>query len=284
VDALVEELAPKTQAVQDLVTKASSLESGKPYQDKSAVSKGTGDQEPSLRINRETGLPESSASSRYTDPSSLKYLDSIDINTSRQEYINTLRQIGKENLIPFDNQISEVTGIKPSETRIKSVPRMDKKIRRYQGRGLNPREIPNGLGARIEVQENEIYQQLEKVKNGFNVLSVDDYFKNPTEKGYKGINVTVRLPNGMLGEIQIHTAESAKFARDTHLEYVKAQEVEESTQTPVPPVKPPPPSRKNPVPPGCRAFTTAEYSPDSAGTNSGECHRLADYRTRTGEV
>ena len=47
-----------------------------------------------------------------------------------------------------------------------------------------------------------------------------DYFKHPN-KGYRGLHVIVDLPNGLRGEIQIHTPESLSYKLETMKEYEK---------------------------------------------------------------
>ena len=53
------------------------------------------------------------------------------------------------------------------------------------------------------------------------VVSVEDYISNPNAFGYQGININIRTPNGVMGEVQIHTPESIKVQKAIHPIYTK---------------------------------------------------------------
>lgn len=169
---------------------------------------------PSLTRTLEPGG--ASKSIRYTEPSQLYSLDDSFIPTDYTK-VSRLAQVNKS---AFTDDIVRATGLEP-DVRIKKQDSFEGKIERYLISGKDPNTIADNLAGRVVVSEPDIYTNLEKVRSNFDVVEVSDFFKIPTGWGYKGINVKVRLPNGQLAEIQIHTPESLSAATDIHKLYEK---------------------------------------------------------------
>jgi hypothetical protein len=127
-------------------------------------------------------------------------VNSLDINASRTEYINVLRQISEENLDALEDQIIQMTGIDPAYVRTISADEMNKTIGRFQKKGWDPRDIPGVTTARIYVDEGDLNLYFEKIKGEFKV--VKEYPEKPENKGQ--VAVDVRLPSGTIAQIQIY--------------------------------------------------------------------------------
>lgn len=177
-----------------------------------------GTKEPLSNLETVVGKPNASASIRYTSPSSFTNLEAIDHSLSPHEKLSTLRKLSQENMPAFVQELANATGTSV-EGRVKSADSLLGKIERYNLQGKNPSEIADTLAARVITDEGSIKQQIENVAKGFDVQEVTDFFKTPTAFGYRGINIKVKLPNGMPAEVQIHTPDSLAKATEIHKIY-----------------------------------------------------------------
>lgn len=137
-----------------------------------------------------------------------------------QNYSSIVKKISQETQKSFQSLLQEATGIMP-DVRIKSFDSFAGKIKRYLLNKKNPTTIVDNLAGRIIVNSSDIETTLKNVQNNFRVEEIQNFFQNPTEWGYKGINIKVKLPNDLLSEIQIHTPESLKIATQIHKIYEK---------------------------------------------------------------
>lgn len=176
---------------------------------------GAETQLPSFQTSKVKG--EVPVSNRYTSPSHLTNLDELPI----QDKVSTIRQISQDNLKPFVSDIEQATGLtlKPEDVRIKSEKSLTTKINEYVSGGRSVSEINDALGAAIKVSPKEISHQFENISKKFNIIETRNYFDQPNDWGYQGINIKVKLPNGVLAEIQIHTPESWKATQAIHKIY-----------------------------------------------------------------
>lgn len=123
------------------------------------------------------------------------------------------------NVKPFINLIKEKTGKTEIAPDIKTIENSAEKIVRKQriGEWQTPKEANNILRAIILV-ENPAEGRGILNELGDSVAEYDDYFRNP-KGGYRGINVDIRLADGSLAELQIHTKNSNGNAEKIHSVY-----------------------------------------------------------------
>src|SRR3990167_4184553 len=167
-------------------------------------------------LTRTLELVGASKSTRYIAPSHLYSLDDPFIYSDYSK-VSRLMQVNQS---AFADDVARATGLN-SDVRIKSKPSFEGKVERYRIVGKNPDTIADNLAGRIVVEESEIAKQLSNIQKNFDVVEVRDFFKTPTEFGYKGISAKVKLPNGQLAELQIHTPESLVSASRMHKLYEK---------------------------------------------------------------
>ena len=182
----------------------------------------TGTHLPSLRTEMSPVAPIESLPNRYVSPSQVINTDSI------QSQVSTVQANSQNNVEPFKEHLAKVTGIEP-DVRVKKTDSILGKIERYAFNGKSIVDIGDVLAARVIADPGSVAEQLDKIKQGFDVVSVDNYFDSPTEWGYHGVNIQTRLPNGMLAEVQIHTPESVKVAGEQHKLYEKWRNKDIST-------------------------------------------------------
>jgi ppGpp synthetase/RelA/SpoT-type nucleotidyltranferase len=73
------------------------------------------------------------------------------------------------------------------------------------GREATPDDIKDLVRGSIVVQsEEDIPSAIQEVRDRFNVIRVKDRFSEPLASGYRDVLINVRLPNGSVGEVQIH--------------------------------------------------------------------------------
>ncbi|KUK49642.1 MAG: Uncharacterized protein XE08_0387, partial [Parcubacteria bacterium 32_520] len=162
-----------------------------------------------------------SKSIRYISPSQLYNFDdklSIYGNYSK------VKKISQSNKNLFKENIKIATGLNPN-VRIKSKESFESKIKRYNIAKKDISTISDSLAGRIIVKNEDIDNQLSNIVNNFKIKEVKNYFENPTIFGYRGINITTELTDGLLAEIQIHTPESLVVANKIHKIYEKWRNV-----------------------------------------------------------
>ncbi len=167
-----------------------------------------------LFTNLKGARPDLVRTTLNTSPSNFKNTSFI------QPYISKIQEICKESLSAFQIYLQEATG-KDVDVRVKKADSFEGKINRYLLRDKNPTEIYDALAGRVVVSSSEVYTQLQNIENNFNVVEVEDFFKNPTIFGYRGINIKVKLPNELPTEVQIHTPQSLEIADAIHPIYDK---------------------------------------------------------------
>lgn len=68
------------------------------------------------------------------------------------------------------------------------------------------------------------------------VMRIKNYYANPTPLGYRGVNINVKLPNGMISEIQLNTKAMIEAKENyEHVFYEVAREAEGQLPPPPPP-------------------------------------------------
>jgi hypothetical protein len=170
---------------------------------------------PSSTITREPGA--ALESSRYVAPSQLYSLD--DLSDIHLNY-NKVAELSKANEPAFTADLQRATGLSPN-VRIKGKDSFLGKLDRYAAANKDPSEIADNLAGRIVIEQPDIGQQINNIRNNFKVTEVSDFFEKPTDWGYQGVNIRVELPNGLPAEIQIHTPESVSGATKIHKLYEK---------------------------------------------------------------
>lgn len=137
-----------------------------------------------------------------------------------QSYISKIQEVSQRYLQPFKKYLEEATG-KPVDVRVKKKDSIYGKIERYLLNDQDPTTIADNLAGRVIINSSEIPIQLQNIKRDFDVIEIQDFFKTPSEWGYRGINIKVKMPNGLLAEIQLHTPESLELANEIHPIYEK---------------------------------------------------------------
>ena len=167
--------------------------------------------------------------SRYVSPSQVTTLDLSD-TSSIQNYATTLRADSQVNEAIFAQHLEEITGIKPA-VRLKKLETIIDKIGRYKKAEKDAKTISDILGGRIVTKWGDVETQIKNIQENFEVVEIENFFNRPTNWGYTGVNIRVRLPNGMLAEIQVHTSESLTVAKKIHTMYEKWRSVDERSIT-----------------------------------------------------
>ena len=207
------------------IDQAKGLEVGVPSKSSVAISlPSTRSQE--LFTNLKASKPESVSTILKISPSNFTKRSFI------QSYLNSIDEISQETLPAYKALIKEATGLEP-HVRVKAKDSAEGKIERYLLNKKDPNEIADNLGARIIVkEEKDIPTQIDNIQKNLDVVEVQNYFDSPTDFGYKGVNIKVRLPNGLLAEVQIHTQESLKKGGQIHKLYEKWRNLDLSNITP----------------------------------------------------
>jgi len=186
------------------------------------------DQEPSLKTKSSIPLP-SITSSRYTSPSHLINLD--DNTVPIQSKVTTLIANSQENKATFISDIEKATGMKP-DVRVKKPDSLKGKIGRYTDKGKKISEIADVLAGKIETTLSGVGGQIKNIENYFDTKEVENYFEAPSDWGYRGVNITVQLPNGTLSEIQVHTKNSWLAVQKMHKLYENWRDLDHEKLTP----------------------------------------------------
>lgn len=142
-----------------------------------------------------------------------------------------IKKLSQANEKIFSSDIEKAAGLIP-DVRIKKENSFLGKIERYKIAGKNPADIADNLAGRVVVEQNNIPIQIENIKKNFDIKEIQNFFENPTEWGYRGVNIKVKLPNGTLGEIQIQTPESLTITNKIHKLYEKWRNVDYNKLTP----------------------------------------------------
>jgi ppGpp synthetase/RelA/SpoT-type nucleotidyltranferase len=175
---------------------------------------------PSLTRTIEPGG--ASKSMRYTSPSQLY---SREVGDAIYADYSKVSRLAQENKPAFTDDIARATGLEP-DVRIKKQDSFNGKVERYKIMGWNPKDIADVLAGRIVVKMDDVSQQMANLQKNFIVQETQDFFKTPSGWGYQGVNMQVRLPNGQLAEVQIHTPESLEVANKIHPLYEKWRDVD----------------------------------------------------------
>lgn len=160
-------------------------------------------------------------SSRYTVPSTSKNLSG---RSAIPEHITTMRQHAQDNKDVFTEHLQAATGHAP-DVRVKAADSLEGKIKRTLKEGKKVSDVNDVLAARIITSKEDAAHVLENIHEHYDVERVKNYNQKPNEYGYRGANVVVKLPNGSLSEIQIHSPESLEIATKIHRIYEKWRNV-----------------------------------------------------------
>ena len=81
--------------------------------------------------------------------------------------------------------------------------------------GSNPAEMKDLVRGSVIVKSlADVPKALEAIKGKFDVARVKDRFANPMDTGYQDMLINVRLPSGIMGEIQVHVPEMLAAKND----------------------------------------------------------------------
>ncbi|MGB9598391.1 MAG: hypothetical protein ACPLZH_00905, partial [Minisyncoccales bacterium] len=156
------------------------------------------------------------------EPRFQKYLADLD---DLSAILTTVYHRAGKNVKPFADLVRTTTGINEIALDIKGVKSAIYKLLRKRGEGKwqTVDEINNILrGTILAKDEKEAMQILQKLEKAGVVEKYDNYFLRPKGE-YKGINADLRLPDGSLAELQIHTKESNEIAEKIHEVYKRKQ-------------------------------------------------------------
>lgn len=203
---------------------------GSPYISRRAITEpgepGIGTNLPSLNLETPKSFGPAS-SMRYTTFSKSTNLNDIALS-SPDNYTMLVRNNARKNLRTFADDVKRATGVLP-EVRVKEAESLAEKLKYYRDTGEDVKNISDILGARIIVNASDINQQIKNIQSSFRIQEgkIKNYFLSPTKFGYRGVNINVELPNGMLAEIQVHTPVSKEIADKIHPIYKKWERMTE---------------------------------------------------------
>ncbi len=138
-----------------------------------------------------------------------------------QNHYSKVKKISQETAPAFKSFVEEATGL-TADVRVKKFDSFAGKIERYILNNKNPNEISDNLAARVVADSVDgVDVALGNIKGNFQVDEIQNFFQTPTSWGYRGVNTKVRLPNGLITEIQIHTPQSLEIGKKIHPIYEK---------------------------------------------------------------
>ncbi|WP_207945281.1 hypothetical protein, partial [Actinomadura rubrisoli] len=91
--------------------------------------------------------------------------------------------------------------------------------------GGNPSKLNDLLGGKVQFDSvADLYQALDRVqevvaRHGVEIVSIKDRLQNPQPSGYRDIRMTVRMPNGHIGELRLHLRSVDEVAAYEHSLY-----------------------------------------------------------------
>lgn len=157
-----------------------------------------------------------SSLTRKMSPSILKYLGNVsDINVS----LSSLYQRVSRNVKEYSEIIKNVGG-EQVEISIKQPESVLDKIARRQAEGKLEYDfdnVPDVIRGRVIVKnEAQIDDIVKNIRSKVPIVDDEDFFLKPNGWGYRGRNLNIRLSDGSLAEIQIHTEGSLRAQEKIH--------------------------------------------------------------------
>ena len=101
--------------------------------------------------------------------------------------------------------------------RVKSIESIKQKMKR---KNLSIEQLNDVVGFRILSDRKNFNEIVKRIYRKFDVVEIENFFKNPTDLGYKGIHLVIWF-NGFRCEIQVHTNHSCAYALLCHELYKK---------------------------------------------------------------
>lgn len=122
-------------------------------------------------------------------------------HAAKPGYDQTMKRLGKE----LDCEVL-LAPVKGGERLL------EKHIRDNNG---NPAEMKDLVRGSLVVKSlDDVGQALEAIDKNFKVARKKDRFATPTEAGYSDVLITIELPGGIMGEIQVHIPEMLATKND----------------------------------------------------------------------
>ena len=146
--------------------------------------------------------------------------------SSIQSYSTKLLKISQGEKSSFDKLINKtIKDIKDVKfvSRIKKAKSLEKKVKRYVDKNFDPISIFDIVAGRLIVSDLKKVNEIFSALSNLNIVEVKDYFTKPSDFGYRGLNVKIKIPNSIVVEIQIHTPESLKIIEAIHDPYYKKE-------------------------------------------------------------
>jgi len=168
-----------------------------------------------------------SALTRTIQEPNMKYFDAAtDVPAIRSLYAKAPENASE--LISFLKE----KGFDNASVGIKSPESIADKITRQRAKGREYAANPNDVVRASVIVPDEATAEKTLQSFGDKVVKADNYFSHPTN-GYRGINTDIRLSDGSLAELQIHTKESLAKAEELHPLYDKIVKNGGTLETPV---------------------------------------------------
>jgi len=126
--------------------------------------------------------------------------------------LNSLYTKTKDNVKPYLDILEEVVGNNKVFVDTKTPESIVSKVIRKQDEGnvnYSFKDVPDVLRGRI-VFDNEQSMKGIVDKLGDKVIETEDFFATPSILGYRGVNINLKMPNGQITELQLHTEKSIK--------------------------------------------------------------------------
>lgn len=127
--------------------------------------------------------------------------------------------------------IADAVGVEARLPGLKKAGRTEEKLvtetRRNQGGTLAPQNLWDLLRATVVVATPaDVAAAIEAVKQKFEVVRVKDRFATPTDAGYRDVLINVRLPDGLVAEVQINIPSMIKAKSSGHKLYAMTRSME----------------------------------------------------------
>lgn len=214
------------------VTQSTGLPSQSKSQ-RSASSRVAGRLEPSGSTTKTSGFSKSTqkvlSSKRSIFLKNFDILGEAVTNKVLKEYYKATN----ENRPYFDNALVDIAKDVGGKGfyRVKTIDSLRLKLKRNEARGKKLGQIDDTLGGSILT--DDIDGAIASARQRYNITNVDD-FRPPEDTnvwGYRAVHMDIQLPNGQMGEIQIHTPEGIFQKEYAHLIYNKWRKQIESGRT-----------------------------------------------------
>lgn len=137
-----------------------------------------------------------------------KYLKGMVEKTIQAKALSVNAAVNKDSFDALSRKVAKQTGSTVTNVNLKGVSRIVEKSVEYK----TMEQVPDAIRNTIITRKENIEAVIAKLNKEFDVLRVK---RQNLETGYSGTIVNVKLPNGVIGEIQVNTPQMI-YAKDTN--------------------------------------------------------------------